>query len=137
MTLKERINADFMLAFKAKEMERKNFLGVVKGEIQNEEGRKNGRPVTSDDMVMTILKKMEKSLTQTNTKESLNELEYIKPYLPKMMEAEDIETIILGYSNDKGLSNMGDMMKEFNANFKGKADNKLVSSIINKVIATK
>ena len=137
MTLKERINADFMLAFKAKEMERKNFLGVVKGEIQNEEGRKNGRPVTSDDMVMTILKKMEKSLTQTNTKESLNELEYIKPYLPKMMEAEDIETIILGYSNDKGLSNLGDMMKEFNANFKGKADNKLVSSIINKVIATK
>jgi uncharacterized protein YqeY len=30
---------------------------------------------------------------------------------------------------------MGDMMKEFNANFKGKADNKLVSSIINKTIA--
>ncbi len=134
MTLKERISADFMLAFKAKEMERKNFLGVVKGEIQNEEGRGT---VATDEVVLSILRKMEKSLTQTNTEESLGELEYIKPYLPKMMEAEDIEAIILGYSNDKGLSNMGDMMKEFNANFKGKADNKLVSSIINKVIATK
>jgi uncharacterized protein YqeY len=30
MTLKEQINADFMTAFKAKDMERKNFLGVVK-----------------------------------------------------------------------------------------------------------
>jgi uncharacterized protein YqeY len=132
MTLKERINADFMIAFKAKEMERKNFLGVVKGEIQNEEGRGS---TATDEVVLSILKKIEKSLIQTNTEESLGELEYIKPYLPKMMEAEEIETIILGYYNDKGLSNMGDMMKEFNANFKGKADNKLVSSIINKTIA--
>ena len=39
MTLKEKINADFMSAFKNKETDKKNFLGVVKGEIQNEEGR--------------------------------------------------------------------------------------------------
>ena len=82
MTLKERINADFMIAFKAKEMERKNFLGVVKGEIQNEEGRGS---TATDEVVLSILKKIEKSLIQTNTEESLGELEYIKPYLPKMM----------------------------------------------------
>jgi len=132
MTLKEQINADFMAAFKAKDMDRKNFLGVVKGEIQNEAGR-SGKE--DDDTVLAILKKMEKSLTQTNTEESLKELEYIKPYLPKMMEYDEIETIILDYYNNKGLSTMGDMMKEFNANYKGKADNKLVSSIINKTIA--
>lgn len=132
MTLKEQINADFMAAFKAKDMDRKNFLGVVKGEIQNEAGR-SGKE--DDDTVLAILKKMEKSLTQTNTEESLKELEYIKPYLPKMMEYDEIETIILDYYNNKGLSTMGDMMKEFNANYKGKADNKLVSSLINKTIA--
>lgn len=132
MTLKEQINADFMAAFKAKDMERKNFLGVVKGEIQSEEGR--GKDST-DDVVMGILRKMEKSLTQTNTAESLAELEYIKPYLPKLMDLDEIETIIRGFYNDKGLTTMGDMMKEFNANFKGKADNKDVSSIVNKVLA--
>ena len=58
MTLKEQINADFMFAFKNKEMEKKNFLGVVKGEIQNEEGRSG---IASDDVVLGILKKMEKS----------------------------------------------------------------------------
>lgn len=132
MSLKEQIQADFMAAFKAKEMDKKNFLGVVKGEIQNEESRNGG---INDESVMNILKKMEKSLKQTNTEESLKELEYIKPYLPTLMSDDEIETIIKGYHNDLGLSNMGDMMKEFNANFKGKADNKAVSSIINKVIS--
>jgi uncharacterized protein YqeY len=132
MSLKEQINADFMTAFKAKEMEKKNFLGVVKGEIQNEESRNGG---VTDESVMNILKKMEKSLKQTNTEETLRELEYIKPYLPTLMSDDEIEKVILGYYNDKGLSNMGDMMKEFNANFKGKADNKAVSCVINKVIA--
>ena len=36
MLLKEKINKDFMEAFKNKEMDKKNFLGLLKGEIQNE-----------------------------------------------------------------------------------------------------
>lgn len=35
MTLKDRINQDFLVAFKNKEMDKKNFLGLIKGEIQN------------------------------------------------------------------------------------------------------
>jgi uncharacterized protein YqeY len=37
MSIKERINADFLIAFKEKDFERKNFLGLLKSEIQNEE----------------------------------------------------------------------------------------------------
>jgi uncharacterized protein YqeY len=132
MTLKERINADFMLAFKAKDMVRKNFLGILKGEIQNEEGRGT---VATDAVVMTILKKMEKSLKLSNSEETLTELGFMEPYLPTMMTYDEIETVIQGYYNDKGLSTIGAMMKEFNANYLGKADNKEVSSIINKTIA--
>jgi uncharacterized protein YqeY len=90
MSLKEQISVDFMVAFKAKEMEKKNFLGVVKGEIQNEAGR-SGKE--DDETVLRILTKMEKSLKQTNTAESLTELEYIKPYLPTRMSVDEIETI--------------------------------------------
>jgi uncharacterized protein YqeY len=132
MSLKEQINVDFMVAFKAKEMEKKNFLGVVKGEIQNEAGR-SGKE--DDETVLRILTKMEKSLKQTNTSESLTELEYIKPYLPTRMGDDEIETIIRGYYNDNGLTTMALMMKEFNVNYKGKADNQVVSAIINKVIS--
>lgn len=131
MSLREQINADFMLAFKNKEMEKKNFLGVVKGEIQNEEGR--GVKVT-DEVVISILKKMEKSLTQTNTEESLKELEYIKPYLPTLMDETMIRSIINSYKND-GMNNVGQMMGSFNKDYKGKADNALVSKIVKEVLS--
>lgn len=131
MSLKEKINVDFMTAFKAKDMDRKNFLGVVKGEIQNEEGRGT---VATDDVVLGILRKMEKSLTQTNTAESLGELEYIKPYLPQLMSEDQIRTILADYKSN-GLGNMGALMGTFNKEYKGLADNKLVSTIIKEILA--
>ena len=131
MSLKERINEDFMAAFKAKEMNKKNFLGVVKGEIQNEVGR-SGKD--DDETVMGILKKIEKSLKQTNTAESLAELEYIKPYLPIMMGEERIREILHNYKSN-GLNNVGQMMGEFNKTFKGMADNAVVSKIVKEVLA--
>lgn len=123
--LKEKINQDFMTAFKNKEMEKKNFLGVVKGEIQNEEGRSGS---ITDEGVMNILRKMEKSLKQTNTSESLKELEYIKPYLPQMMSEGLIREKVITYKNS-GLTNIGQIMGEFNKHYKGLADNNLVSKI--------
>jgi len=131
MSLKDKINADFMEAFKAKDMNKKNFLGVVKGEIQNEVGR-SGKD--DDETVLGILKKMEKSLKQTNTVESLTELEYIKPYLPSLMGEDRIREIILGLKTD-GVTDMGKMMGAFNKDYKGQADNAVVSKIVKEVLA--
>ena len=126
MSLKEKINADFITAFKAKEMDRKNFLGLLKSEIQNEEGRGT---VTTDGTVLIILRKMEKSIKLTNDSQSLVELSYMEPYLPSLMTEEQIRTIVKGYKN-AGLTNTGQMMGLFSRDYKGLADNKLVSSII-------
>jgi uncharacterized protein len=130
MTLKEQINSDFITAFKNKETEKKNFLGVVKGEIQNEEGRTGS---VSDEKVLSILKKLEKSLVQTNTPDSLRELEVLKPYLPVMMSESRIDEIVSNYVKN-GLTNVGQIMGEFNKNFKGLADNKIVSEIAKKYL---
>jgi uncharacterized protein YqeY len=130
MLLKEKINLDFMEAYKAKDMEKKNFLGVVKGEIQTEEGR-SGQ--ANDVVVLGILKKIEKSLVQTNTEESLKELEYIKPYLPELMSEISIRSIIRTFKKD-GILNVGQMMGAFNKEYKGKADNALVSKIVKEVL---
>lgn len=126
MNLKERINADFMSAFKNREIEKKNFLGVVKGEIQNEEGRVGN---VTDETVLGILKKIEKSLIQTNTEQSIREREYIKPYLPQMMSEDLIREKVKIYI-ESGLSNMGQIMGEFNKNYKGLVDNKVLSEIV-------
>jgi uncharacterized protein YqeY len=129
MNLKEKINADFISAFKAKDMERKNFLGLLKSEIQNEEGRGT---VTTDGTVLIILRKMEKALKLTNDPQSLVELSYMDPYLPSLMTEEQIRTIVKGYK-DSGLTNAGQIMGQFNKEHKGLADNKLVSSIVAEV----
>ena len=126
MNLKEQINADFLEAFKAKDMPKKNFLGLLKSEIQNEEGRGT---VTTDETVMGILRKMEKALKQANTIENLTELEYMEPYLPKLMSEDKIRTIILEYKSE-GFNNVGQIMGRFNREYKNLADMKLVSDII-------
>lgn len=126
MNLKEQINADFLEAFKAKDMEKKNFLGLLKGEIQNEEGRGT---VTTDETVMSILRKMEKALKQTDNAQSLVELGYMEPYLPKLMSEDKIRTIILEYKSE-GFNNVGQIMGRFNREYKNLADMKLVSDII-------
>lgn len=126
MNLKEQINADFITAFKAKEMEKKNFLGLLKGEIQTDEGRGT---VTTNETVISILRKMEKSLKQTNSEESLGELKYLEPYLPQLMSEDQIRVIIINYKAN-GLTQMGQIMGQFNKEHKGLADNKLVTTII-------
>ena len=76
---------------------------------------------------------MEKSLKQTNTEESLKEFEYIKPYLPSLMDELTIRSIIHTFKKD-GIDDVGRMMGEFNKLYKGKADNSLVSKIVKEVL---
>ena len=123
MLLKQRINADYMDALKNKQIDKKNFLGVIRGEIQNEEFRPLG--IGDDATVLNILRKIEKSLKQTNTAESLAELEYIKPYLPAEMTEADIVAKITELKAN-GASNIADVMRAFATI---PADRKLVSEV--------
>jgi uncharacterized protein YqeY len=123
MLLKQRINADFMEALKNKQTDKKNFLGVIRGEIQNEEFRALG--IGDDATVLNILRKIEKSLKQTNTAESLAELEYIKPYLPAEMTEADIVAKIAELKAN-GASNIAEVMRAFATL---PADRKLVSEV--------
>ena len=133
MTIKERINADFMEAYKAKNMKKKDFLGVVKGEIQNEEGRTG---TLSDTSVLAVLKKIEKSLKQTNTPESLVELEFLEPYLPTLMSEETIREKVRLIIIESGNKNVGYLMGMFNKQNTGASfDNKVVSTVIKEEIA--
>ena len=64
-TLKEKISADYMSAFKAKNTVAKNLLSVIKGEIQTIE-KNTGIETLSDEEVTKILNKTVKSLKETN-----------------------------------------------------------------------
>lgn len=137
MTLKEQINIDFLAAYKAQDMLKKNFLGVVKGAIQTEEGK---GIVATDENVLKILKSVEKNIKENmSSRIKMNlqitdqefELLYITPYLPKMMSEDEITLKVKALLASTENKNPGALTGMFNKENKGSAfDNNIVQRII-------
>ena len=133
MTLKEKINADFMTAFKSKKTVAKSILSVVKGEIQTVE-KNTGSDNLSDAEVIKILTKTVKSLKETismaNDEKSKLELAIVEVYLPKQMSKEEVTAKVTELVNS-GITQIGAIMKEFATL---PADKKMVSEVIKEVV---
>jgi uncharacterized protein YqeY len=128
MKLKEKINADYMSAFKSRNVVAKNVLSVIKGDVQLME--KNQMVETlSDEEVIKILNKSVKSLKETNASfpsaQTAEELSIVEAYLPKQMSEDDIKLHIKDLI-DGGAGNIAEIMRAFASM---PADRKLVSSI--------
>ena len=61
------------------------------------------------------------------------EADIIKEFLPKFLSEEEIRTIVKT-AYDAGATNMGAMMQEVMPQVKGKADGKLVQSIVKEIL---
>jgi uncharacterized protein YqeY len=132
MTLKERVNADYLKAFKEKNTVAKNLLSVVKGEIQTIE-KNTGSTSLSDEEVTKIINKTAKSLKETisvGSEQAKIELEIVESYLPKQMSKEEITSRVKELVGS-GVTNIGAIMKEFAAL---PADKKIVSEVVKEVI---
>ena len=75
MSLIEKLSGDFMAAYKAKDMKRKNFLGVIKSEVSKES------KTPEDSYIIGKLKSMVKNAEATNSLTEY-ELDIINEYLP-------------------------------------------------------
>lgn len=134
MNLKQKINNDYLTAFKAKDKVTKNLLSVVKTEIQMKE--KELMISDLDDVnIVKILNKISKSIKETieKSKESEDlkkEFSVIENYLPKQMTEDEI---ILKVTElfQSGTRSIGDFMKEFS---NCQVDKKLVGKIINNIL---
>lgn len=129
MILKEKINADYIKAFKEKNTVAKNLLSVVKGEIQTVE-KNTGSANLSDEEVIKILNKTVKSLKECNDEESNLQLVIAEGYLPKQMTREEIKQLVGGLVAT-GITNIGAIMKEFATR---QADKKVVSEVIKELV---
>ena len=132
MSLKEKIYADYMSAFKNKNTVAKNLLSVIKGEIQTIE-KNTGVENLSDDEVTKILNKTVKSLKETNasfpSEQTAEELFIVESYLPKQMNEEEITSKIKEFM-EGGAGNVAEIMRAFASL---PADRKLVASIYNSI----
>lgn len=129
MTLKQKISADYLSAFKSKDSIAKNILSVVKGEIQTVE-KNTGSSDLGDSEVIKILTKTSKSLKETiqlaNDEKSKQELTVIEKYLPKQMSREEVVVKVTELISS-GVTQIGSIMKEFSSL---PADKKIVSEVI-------
>ena len=137
MTLKEKINKDYIEAFKSKNTLAKNLLSVIKGEIQTIE-KNTGVENLSDEDVIKILNKTVKSLKETLTSVTESEkviyvqteLSIVDSYLPTQLSVEEIQSKIDALVAS-GVKNLGMIMKEFNSL---PVDKKVVSELVKKAI---
>lgn len=133
MSLKEKIYADYMSAFKNKNTVAKNLLSVIKGEIQTIE-KNTGVTNLSDDDVVKILAKTRKSLEETRSKfpsdQVTTELYIVESYLPKQMSEDEIRLKIQELVESGQAGNIAEIMRAFASL---PADRKLVASIYNSI----
>ena len=127
MKLIETISADFMTAYKAKEMEKKDFLGVLKTEVTKES------KTPEDSTVIAKIKSMIKSAEGTNSL-SETELEILNIYLPKQLTNEDLTKIVADYISENENANMGKIMGFLKGSYNGQYDGRLASNVVKELL---
>ena len=142
MSLKEKIQQDWKDAMKSRDKFRSNTLSMAKAAILQVE--KTDNRVLDDEEVIGILSKevksrrdalvdFEKGNRQDLVEEAKSEIEILLEYLPKQLTEDEIAEIVRQIICETGASSakdMGKVMTVAMAKLKGRADGKLVSSIV-------
>jgi uncharacterized protein YqeY len=141
--ISERIESDFKAALKSKDTVSISTLRMLKAALHNKEIEKKGAALSVEEIVKIIAKQVQQhqesieQFEKGNRKElaakETKELEVLKKYLPEQLSAEEITTVIkriIGEVGAKDKKDFGKVMKQAMAEFKGKADGKVVSRIL-------
>lgn len=140
--MRQKIMNDLTLALKSGNKQLLSVLRMVKGAIQLEEIKVKRE--LNDDEVITILsreiktrneaiKEFEKGNRQDLVTKTQEEIDILKPYLPKQLSIEEVQSIIADafkQINLKGPSDMGKIMGLITPKLKGKTDMGNVSKIV-------
>jgi hypothetical protein len=147
MTLKERIEADFITAFKAKDINAKDALSSIKAKIIEAE-KATPTFVATDEEVLKIInkaiKQREESIKIYGTvigredlvQKEADEAAVLRNYMPAQMTAQEIADALAGILNQLSgtVKNpqalQGKTIGEFNKQFQGRADIGTVKSIL-------
>jgi uncharacterized protein YqeY len=146
MQLKQKINAEFIAAYKAGDKVRKDALGMLKTKITEIE-KKDSREATDADVVSAVqqlvkqrqqtIDAYEKSPNMTETildaivKEK-GELKILQEFLPKQMTSEEIDAEvqkILKESTEANNRKLNVVMKTFKKKYNGQYDSRIVKEL--------
>lgn len=140
--LVEKLKKDMIEAMKNKDKEKLTVIRMVKAALDKE--RIDKKAEVNDDLLIDVVNKQVKmrndSLEEFKKanrndliKQTEEELEILKDYLPEQLSEEEVIAIIeevINEVNAETIKDMGKVMKEVTPKVKGKADMKHVSEII-------
>ena len=144
--LTEKIRTDLTAAMKAQEKERLSTLRMLQSALKNEQI--NSGHELSDEEAMTVIRKAVKqrldSIEQYSNagrtelaEKERSEMDLLKTYLPPELTDEELETgvrEIIGSTGAQSKKDMGKVMKEATARFKGRADGKKVQEVVQRLL---
>ncbi|HEX2835681.1 MAG TPA: GatB/YqeY domain-containing protein [Thermoanaerobaculia bacterium] len=145
-TLAEKVREDMTAAMKAQEKERLSVLRMLQTALKNEQINV-GHPL-SDEETLTVIRKAVKqrqdSIEQyTNAgraelaDKEQSEMELLKTYLPADLSEEEIEAglrEIIASTGAQSKKDMGKVMKEATARFKGRVEGKKIQELVQRYL---
>lgn len=148
MTLQEKINADVIVAMKAKEEVTLRALRSLKSALLLAASEPGANGVVTDEAALKIFQKLAKQRKESldiyiqNKREDLaqverDELAVIEKYLPKQLSAEEIKDLlkpVLESANATSAADFGKVMPLAMKALAGKADGKLISAILKEML---
>lgn len=144
--LEEKINSDIKAAMLAKDQKKLEALRAIKSVILLLKTSPEGYNDASEtkELAKEVKKRKESAeLYKTQNRQDLADVELaqaavIEAYLPKQMNEDELKAIILKIISDTGASSSADMGKVMGIAMKqvaGKADGKVISELVKKLLA--
>jgi uncharacterized protein YqeY len=144
--LTEQIRADLTAAMKAQAKEKTSTLRMVQSAMKNEQI--NAGHELSDEEAMSVLRKAvkqrqdsieqyEKANRPELAAKERAEIDVIQAYLPPELSEADLEgglREIVASTGAQSKKDMGKVMKEATARFKGRADGKRIQEIVSRLL---
>jgi uncharacterized protein YqeY len=142
MSLKDKINIDWKAAMKSKDKLKASTISMAKSAILLVE--KNERRVLQDEDIYSVISKEIKNRKEALeafksgnredlVQQAMQEIEILSEYLPEQLTEEEIFKIVSEAVKETGaqsIKDMGKVMTFVSPKTKGRADGKLISTIV-------
>lgn len=144
----EEVRKAMVEAMKAKDKDTKDALSALLTALKNKAIDKRA-DLTEEEETQVIMKEIKQTkesleMTPADRTELIEEFQkriaVLEQFAPKMMDADEIKSIIWGVLADLGIDtpttkDKGRIMKELMPKVKGKADGKLVNEIVGSIMS--
>lgn len=147
MALKERLTDDMKSALRNRETVRLGLVRMIRAQIKNREISKGSELVDEEtvEVVSSLIKSRKEALEfavkgdrQDLVAQAEEELEILASYLPEQLSEEEIRSVVQEAIDQSGAAGPGDLGRIMGAvmpRVKGRADGRLVNTIVRECLA--